>query len=259
MWQKWAGKGVLFQQGAIPAVCAEVKAFEAPHEKCQNMQWISLNHKGLKSSQVILRGHSLPLPGRRNRTWCPVALALKRPHLLWQDSVTSLSRSVWLLERRGLTQSLLVLRAEVAMSLNRFEGRHQMLLVRVFTQVVLPQWINSLHQTMLAQREMINYYWGDPGNKWDRVCIVCTLLCLLPFPLGSQSCVSKHFWDSRGSEFYLLAKLSNVLARLPLPGILELSTSSPGPHYCCSLMYSEFCILICHQENCFKSDLVALF
>lgn len=154
---------------AIPAVCAEIKAFEASHEKCQNMQWISLNHRGLKSAQVILRGHSLPLPGRRNRA---VALALIKPHLLWQDSVTSLRRSVWLLERRGLTRSLLVLRAEAAMSLNRFEGRRQMLLVHVFAQVALPRWINSLHQTMLVQREMINSYWGDPGNKWDRVWIV---------------------------------------------------------------------------------------
>lgn len=37
MWQQWTGKGALLQQGAIPAVWAEVKAFEAPHEKCQNM------------------------------------------------------------------------------------------------------------------------------------------------------------------------------------------------------------------------------
>lgn len=58
-------KGVLLQQGAMPAVCAEARAFEAPHEKCQNMQRISLNHRGLKSAQVILRGHSLPLPGGR--------------------------------------------------------------------------------------------------------------------------------------------------------------------------------------------------
>lgn len=36
MWQKWIIKGVLLQQGARPAVCAEAKAFEAPHEKCQN-------------------------------------------------------------------------------------------------------------------------------------------------------------------------------------------------------------------------------
>lgn len=48
MWQQWTGKGALLQQGAIPAVCAEVKAFEAPHEKCQNMQGISLNHRGFK-------------------------------------------------------------------------------------------------------------------------------------------------------------------------------------------------------------------
>lgn len=67
---------------------------------CSEYLWTT---EVLKSAQVILRGHSLPLPGRRNRTWCPVALALIKPHLLWQDSVTSLSRSVWLLERRGLT------------------------------------------------------------------------------------------------------------------------------------------------------------
>lgn len=29
---------VLLQQGGMPAVCAEAKAFEAPHEECQNMQ-----------------------------------------------------------------------------------------------------------------------------------------------------------------------------------------------------------------------------
>jgi hypothetical protein len=65
MWQKWMNNGVLLQQGAMPAVCAEARAFEAPHEKCQNMQWISLNHRGLKSAQVILRRYSLTLPGGR--------------------------------------------------------------------------------------------------------------------------------------------------------------------------------------------------
>lgn len=147
-------KGVLLQQGVMPAVCAEAKAFEAPHEKCQNMQWISLNHGGLKSARVILKGHSLPLPEGRSKAWCPVALASVKPHLLWQDSVTSLSRSMWLLETGAqcLTWSASVLGAEVAMLWNKFEGRRQMHLVQVLAQAVLPWWINSLQQMLLVQK-----------------------------------------------------------------------------------------------------------
>lgn len=55
MWQKWLRKGVLLQQGARPAVPLEAQAFEAPHERCQNTQWISSNHRDLKFAQVILR------------------------------------------------------------------------------------------------------------------------------------------------------------------------------------------------------------
>lgn len=55
MWQKWMRKGVLLQQGMMPAVLLEAEAFEAPHEKCQNTQRISLNHRDLKFAQVILR------------------------------------------------------------------------------------------------------------------------------------------------------------------------------------------------------------
>lgn len=45
---EWMRKGVLLQQGAVPTVPPETRAFEAPHEKCQDTQRMSLNHRDLK-------------------------------------------------------------------------------------------------------------------------------------------------------------------------------------------------------------------
>lgn len=99
MWQKWMRKGVLLQQGMMPAVPPGARAFEAPHEKCQNTQWISLNRRDVKSAQVILRKTQLASPSGERGTkpgaqWC----WLEWNHLCeGQDGAISLRTSAWLL------------------------------------------------------------------------------------------------------------------------------------------------------------------